>query len=248
MCIRDSCWACVPCSRNPSKVFWVRACSSSISAAPGSGAPGGAERGPAGMAQVELAGRLCRLGVERLRLVVGVDGRLDQAPRLVGGQVGADLDAVERHRAVVHEALERGRALGADPADYAAQRAEGIAVVAKQMDVIERVLADAARERHGTVTADGPFACGAEPCVADAALFPTYVFLERILPRYFGWDDVWARRPRTKAWFDAMASDACGARVLGEIRGGLDDWHDTGRWETTGVVEAVKDETYAWTF
>ena len=129
----------------------------------------------------------------------------------------------------------------------AAQRAEGIAVVAKQMDVIERVLADAARERHGTVTADGPFACGAEPCFADAALFPTYVFLERILPRYFGWDDVWARRPRTKAWFDAMASDACGARVLGEIRGGLDDWHDTGRWETTGVVEAVKDETYAWT-
>ena len=48
-----------------------------------------------GGAQVELAGRLCRLGVERLRLVVGVDGRLDQAPRLVGGQVGADLDAVD---------------------------------------------------------------------------------------------------------------------------------------------------------
>ena len=131
----------------------------------------------------------------------------------------------------------------------ASRRAEDLAVVAKQMDVVERVLADAARERTDRAASlDGPFACGAEPCFADAALFPTYVFLERILPRYFGWDDVWARRPRTEAWFRAVAGDACGARVLGEIRAGLDDWHDAGRWETTGVLEAVKDDRFTWKY
>ena len=79
-------------------------------------------------------------------------------------------------------------------------------------------------------------------------MFPTYVFLERILPRYFGWDDAFANRPRTKTWFRAMARDDCGARVLGEIRAGLDDWHDAGRWEKTGVLEAVKDDTYTWKY
>ena len=37
-------------------------------------------------------------------------------------------------------------------------------------------------------------------------------------------------------------------RVLGEIRAGLDDWHDAGRWEKTGVLEAVKDDTYTWKY
>jgi glutathione S-transferase len=95
---------------------------------------------------------------------------------------------------------------------------------------------------------DGPFVCGSQPCFADAALFPTYVFLERILPRYFGWDDVFAERPRTKKWFHAMCADAGGERVLGEIRAGLDDWHDAGRWETTGVLEAVKDDRFTWKY
>ena len=36
--------------------------------------------------------------------------------------------------------------------------------------------------------------------------------------------------------------------VLGEIRAGLDDWHDAGRWEKTGVLEAVKDDTYTWKY
>ena len=130
------------------------------------------------------------------------------------------------------------------------KRAEDLAAVAKQMDVVERVFADAARfsEKKNGNDGPGPFVCGAEPCFADAALFPTYVFLERILPRYFGWDDAFANRPRTKTWFRAMARDDCGARVLGEIRAGLDDWHDAGRWEKTGVLEAVKDDTYTWKY
>ena len=129
------------------------------------------------------------------------------------------------------------------------KRAEDLAAVAKQMDVVERVFADAARfQSSKNGNEGGPFVCGESPCFADAALFPTYVFLERILPRYFGWDDVFANRPRTKTWFRAMARDECGARVLGEIRAGLDEWHDAGRWEKTGVLEAVKDDTYTWKY
>jgi glutathione S-transferase len=33
----------------------------------------------------------------------------------------------------------------------------------------------------------GPFVAGAEPSTADAALFPTWVFIEHILPKHFGW-------------------------------------------------------------
>jgi glutathione S-transferase len=137
------------------------------------------------------------------------------------------------------------------------KRAEDLQTVKKQMDVVERVFADAARTRRpqsqslksgNDVHDDGPFVCGSQPCFADAALFPTYVFLERILPRYFGWDDVFAERPRTKKWFHAMCADAGGERVLGEIRAGLDDWHDAGRWETTGVLEAVKDDRFTWKY
>ena len=75
------------------------------------------------------------------------------------------------------------------------KRAEDLAAVAKQMDVVERVFADAARfsEKKNGNDGPGPFVCGAKPCFADAALFPTYVFLERILPRLHG------RRPRTAA-------------------------------------------------
>ena len=135
------------------------------------------------------------------------------------------------------------------------KRAEDLQTVKKQMDVVERVFADAARTRSQSLKSgndvqedDGPFVCGSQPCFADAALFPTYVFLERILPRYFGWDDVFAKRPRTKKWFHAMCADAGGERVLGEIRAGLDDWHDAGRWETTGVLEAVKDDRFTWKY
>jgi hypothetical protein len=38
----------------------------------------------------------------------------------------------------------------------------------------------------------------------------------------FGWADVFAGRPHTAAWWKAMCEDTCGARVVGEVRGGLE--------------------------
>ena len=40
----------------------------------------------------------------------------------------------------------------------------------------------------------GPFLVGDEITAADAALFPTMVFCDLILPKYFGWKGLWDTR------------------------------------------------------
>ena len=135
------------------------------------------------------------------------------------------------------------------------KRAEDLSQIYKQLDAVEKILQDAKQLRVNTPSSedydpipDGPFICGQEPCFADAGLFPTWVFFERILPRYFGWKDVFSGRPLTQTWFEAMCADTCGERILLEIRKGLDDWHENGRWDTTGVNDAVKDGNYTWKY
>lgn len=119
-------------------------------------------------------------------------------------------------------------------------RAEGIAQIAKQLDVIENIMG---------LRTDGPFIAGAEPSTADAALFPTWVFIEHILPKHFGWTDgVFVGRPKTEAWWKAMCADTCGARVLEEVRGGLEAWEESGRFVKVGVEEHVKDTSHKWAY
>ena len=120
-----------------------------------------------------------------------------------------------------------------------AQRAEGVAAVAKQLDALEGVM---------SLRTDGPFVAGREPSTADAALFPTYVFVEYLLPKLFGWDDVFAGRPRTREWWNAMRADTCGARVYDEVRGGLEAWDAAGRWAKVGIEDAVKDDAHRWSY
>ena len=126
------------------------------------------------------------------------------------------------------------------------QRAEGIAAIAKQLDakqldVIEGVMKIYADE--------GPFVAGAEPSTADAALFPTYIFMDHCLTRHFGWrDGVFRDRPESERWWCAMRADTCGARVYDEVKGGLEKWEDAGRFETVGVTEHVKDGSFTWAY
>jgi hypothetical protein len=49
----------------------------------------------------------------------------------------------------------------------------------------------------------------------DSALFPTFVFFTYILPRYFGWKDVFAGRPKLAAWWGLMQQDVHTKRVRG---------------------------------
>jgi hypothetical protein len=82
----------------------------------------------------------------------------------------------------------------------APERAAGLAQLVKQLDVLEGLCV-------------GPFVAGNTITSGDSALLGTFVFLTFILPRYFGWRDVFAGRPKLAAWWAAMQADPCARRV-----------------------------------
>ncbi|KAF5838786.1 hypothetical protein DUNSADRAFT_2248 [Dunaliella salina] len=74
--------------------------------------------------------------------------------------------------------------------DSAEERAKQIGQIAAQMDAIEFAIKDTA----------SPFITGSEMTTADGALFPTIVFMQYILPKFFGWKDIFANRPKLAVW------------------------------------------------
>ena len=84
--------------------------------------------------------------------------------------------------------------------DSIQQRAQQIAQIAFQLDVLERIV-------------EGPYAAGAEPTAADAALFPTVVFMDFMLPTYFGWKDLFQDRPNLRRWWQAIKADPDAVKV-----------------------------------
>ena len=82
--------------------------------------------------------------------------------------------------------------------------------------------------------------CGKAFSLADAALFPTLVFILDIAPAVFGWSDPLARRPKLAAhWAEMSEGDAAGKRVVEEMRGGLAAWFDGDRWKELGIRDQV---------
>ncbi|GBF97979.1 glutathione S-transferase [Raphidocelis subcapitata] len=81
----------------------------------------------------------------------------------------------------------------------AAERARGIAQIARQLDVLEGIC-------------EGPYLAG-EVTSADSAVFPTVVFMMQMLPDVFGWADVFAGRPKLAAWWQALQRDPAAVRV-----------------------------------
>lgn len=118
------------------------------------------------------------------------------------------------------------------------QRAQQIQQIALQLDALEGVVAAGPE--------GGPFVAGTEISFGDGALFPTFVFLTEILPRHFGVADVFAGRPRLAAWWAAVQGDAAAARVIGEMRGGLQAWEVSNRWDTLGITAQVANDQYNW--
>ena len=114
----------------------------------------------------------------------------------------------------------------------AGDRAAQLADLARQLSVLEPVVL-------------GPRVCGDAPSLADAALFPTLVFCTDILPAVYGWEDVFASRPKLGAHFEAMAADPVGARVIAEMRDGLRAWVDGDRWGELGIRDQVKADPAA---
>lgn len=75
-----------------------------------------------------------------------------------------------------------------------------LAQLVKQLDVLEGIC-------------KGPYIAGPSITGGDSALLPTFVFLTFILPRYFGWQNVFAGRPKLAAWWAAMQQDPAANRV-----------------------------------
>jgi glutathione S-transferase len=120
------------------------------------------------------------------------------------------------------------------PMDSAEERAEGIAQIAMQLDTIERYCT-------------GPFMCGSEMSYADTAIVPTFVFLNYILPRFFGWKDgIFLGRPKLGTWWDCMNKDDDTARVIREVESGLESWNASNRWEEKGILKDVSDTRFRW--
>ena len=117
----------------------------------------------------------------------------------------------------------------------AKERQAGMTVLVTQLDMLESILSTIQARGLGAPHFGGP-----EPCTADAALFPTFVFMTYILPSIFGWEDVFKARPLLSAWWDACLSLPAFARVHGEVTGGLKAWSDMGRWENLGIAEQVR--------
>jgi len=120
------------------------------------------------------------------------------------------------------------------PMDSAEERAEGIAQIAMQLDTIEQYCT-------------GPFICGSEMSYADTAIMPTFVFLNYILPRFFGWKDgIFLGRPKLGTWWDCMNKDDDSARVIREVESGLESWNASNRWEEKGILKDVSDTRFRW--
>ncbi len=86
-----------------------------------------------------------------------------------------------------------------------AQRAKAIERLAFQLDVLNRLV-------------KGPYVGGDHLGLADAALFPTLTFMRFILPQFFGWDDLFAKRQQLGQYWAAIEADLVGAKVCHPFR------------------------------
>ena len=75
--------------------------------------------------------------------------------------------------------------------------------------------------------------------MGDCAVFPTMVFAEYSLLKFFGWSTLFAGRPKLEAWFTAMVEDPVSGRVYKEVRGGLEKWDGIGRWDNLGITDQI---------
>ena len=119
------------------------------------------------------------------------------------------------------------------PMDSKSERAAQIGQIAKQLDVLEGYMV-------------GPYATGDDVSYADTALVPTFVFMNFILPKFFGWPTLFEDRPKLGKWWALMNEDPEAKQVIREIEEGLESWDKTGRWQEKGITKHVSDGSLSW--
>ncbi|WIA30397.1 hypothetical protein OEZ86_000482 [Tetradesmus obliquus] len=118
----------------------------------------------------------------------------------------------------------------------AGERAALLQQLVKQLDVLEGICV-------------GPYIAGPDITTGDSALFPTVVIMTYILPRYFGWRDVFAGRPKLAAWWGRMQQDEHAKRVIAEVTSGLEKWSANNRWSELGIIQQLQQHSeYKWVY
>jgi glutathione S-transferase len=102
-------------------------------------------------------------------------------------------------------------------------RKDAIAEFLKQLKVIETLIDPSPTEQEGM------YLCGDEVSLADAALFPTIVFANHMLPKF---DIERPLPPKISRWFsDVKDNDPVFQMVYDEIMSGLNSWDERNRWK-----------------
>ncbi|KAK9805824.1 hypothetical protein WJX73_004301 [Symbiochloris irregularis] len=112
-------------------------------------------------------------------------------------------------------------------------RATNIKELARQLDILETYV-------------EGPFVLGNDISCADIAILPTLIWMNFIMPRFFGWKSIFSGRPKLQSLFEAMQKEPAGAKINGELEAALSGWEEKGRWKDVGITDQVANTSFEW--
>ncbi|CAE8618392.1 unnamed protein product [Polarella glacialis] len=167
-----------------------------------------------------------------------VDAFSDVGPSFVPGTVEARAmdNLIARLHDVYVAAIQGAMYKAAPPFGTFQSRWEALAELRKQVRVI-----------NGLASEEGPYLTGADIGHSDAALFPTMVFMQHVLPKFMqpGWEfnAEEAFGPKLVRWWKFMTSGSVPAatKVFEEIDGALRKWDASGRWDS--ILYAGRQDT-----
>ena len=88
-------------------------------------------------------------------------------------------------------------------------RAIKVYEVNKQLNVLEGLIV-------------GPYCVGDQVTEADFAMYPTFIFFQKLMPLVFGWGCVFENRPKLKAWWHKVDELDAAKRVKAEVTEALE--------------------------
>lgn len=98
----------------------------------------------------------------------------------------------------------------------------------------------------------GPYLTGDQVTLADFTWYPTIIFMEFMLPRVFGWKDIFyedVHLPKFSKWFKFLSSISNFAKVRQDIWTFWEKQYDAGQFVTIKEEIHLKDsDTYQWSF
>ena len=130
------------------------------------------------------------------------------------------------------------RAPGSIFGSFGTDRKSAIAEIQRQLDIISSTI-EKFDSSYPHLKSSTGYLCGPEISLADAALFPTAVFINFMLPEFFGIPTSTAFKSPLKRWWDFMVTkDAAAIDVKAEMELALNDWKAAKRWSP--ILEEIE--------